>query len=239
MANPFRGKANSSKFSTEIPEVGPHAAVLVALIDKGTHTEEVKEEKTGKMVPKDLRKLMLVWELTDAPMSGTQHNHVVFKEYNLSFHNSGHLRKLAEAIRGAPWVDEQDINYDAMVGAKCLVSILHKTAKGSGREYAVVQSVSKPMKGQAVPPAKRQPFSWYLDDDNLAATDYSKIPDWIPFRKDLIEEIKYSHQIRGKHGNGGDRPAPAGGIDHYDDAVPAPSGAGMPAGADDGDTIPF
>ncbi len=231
MANPFRGKASSTKFSTEVPDAGPHTAVLVALIDKGTHTEEVKDQKTGKLVLKDLRKVLLVWELTDAQMSGTTNNHLVFKAYNLSYHSSGELRKAAEAIRGAAYTDEQDINYDAMLGAKCLVTVMHKTAQVSKRAYAVVQSVSKPMKGQSIPPAKRQPISWYLDEDNLAATDYSKIPDWIPFRNDLIEEIKSSHQIRGKDDT-------ASGIDHYDDATSAPSGAEMPAG-DDSDAIPF
>lgn len=234
MANPLRGKATSTTFSTETPEAGAHAAVLVGIIDKGTHTEEVKDEKTGKVQNKDLRKILLVWELTDAPMSGTTNNHVVYREYSLSYHKMGKLRQLAESLRGKPYGDDEPIEYDRMLGIGCLVGLKHKTAAASGRTYAVVDTVSKPMKGQVIPPAKHKPTLWFLDDDDLRNVSYDLIPSWVPFREGLISEIKASHQIAGKR-TGGQPPQAAA---RPDPARQEYAGAAVGDGQDS-DEIPF
>ena len=232
MANPLRGKATSTTFSTEVPEAGAHAAVLVAIIDKGTHTEEMKDQKTGKVKEVDLRKILLVWELTDAPMSGTNLNHTVFREYSLSYHKMGKIRQLAESLRGKPYSDDEPIEYDRMLGIGCLVGLKHKVSATSGRTYAVVDTVSKPMKGQSIPAAKHKPTLWFLDDDDLANVSYDLIPHWVPFRDGLIAEIKASHQIAGKQ-RSGQAPPP-----RPDPARQEYAGAAVGDGQDS-DEIPF
>ena len=172
-ANPFVGRAvnNSSDFANECPEAGTHAARLVSLIDLGTHTEEYQG------TAKDVRKVLLVWELVNEPISGQNGvNHLVSREYTLSFHKKGALRLLVESVRGKAYDENEEVNLAGMIGQPCLVTI--EVAKSSqGREYAKVKGAVRPPKGTNVAQAKRTPVVWFIHDE----AELVQLPAWLPF----------------------------------------------------------
>ncbi len=171
----FKGKATSSSGSGdsnfEIPPDGNHPAVLVAMIDLGTQREQ-KFEGTGE---RDVHQLYLVWELTAEKRSADDDNHLIGNKFNLSYHEKGSLRLLAEKLRGKTYKEEEEIDYGGMVGSKCLVTIEHKTSK-KDKVYAKFAGASRPVKGMVIPPPKRTPIMWELGESDLA-----DLPDWLPY----------------------------------------------------------
>lgn len=169
MSNPFAGKAvNKSGEAIEVPEPGTHPAALVALVDLGTHQDDYQGET------REARKCLLVWELVTEKQSGGEWNHLVSREYTLSFHKKATLRQLAESVRGKAYEEEEPIDYTKLLGVPCLVQV--EVARSSqGNEYAKVKGVSKPMRGQTAPKPLRGPFQWFVGEDPAT------IPDWIPF----------------------------------------------------------
>jgi len=225
MGNPFKGRATSGggNYSTEVPEAGTHPAILVGLVDIGTHEEEFQGQK------KTARKVIVLWELTGMVDSSTGQNHLVNRKYSLSFHKKASLRLMAEAIRGKAYDEDASIDFDKMLGAPCLVSLEHKTSS-SDRTYAVVKQVSKLMKGLTVPQPKRKPAMWALNDDGSA--DFDSLPQWLPWRDYVIEDIKASHEYQA-YLDGGDSE------DDADEEKPQRAASSAGAGGEDEKEIRF
>lgn len=183
--NPFKGKANNGQ-GVEVPEAGTHPAALVALVDLGSHEDEYNGEK------KTARKVMLAWELTAEKQSGSEHNHIVSKEYSLSFHKKGKLRLACEAVRGKAYSEDEEIDYTKLLGQPCLVTVEVAVSAG-GNSYAKVTGVTRPAKGMPVPAPKRRSASWFLDGADLSGLEAI---GWLPYLygRPAVEVVKESKE---------------------------------------------
>lgn len=172
--NPFVVKATSGGGAVgEVPPVGSHAAVLVAVIDLGSHTETFKQ-KDGSEVDKTLRKVRLVWELPAVILAGSNKPAVIGSDYTLSMSNKSKLRPLLESWRGVKYKDDEEVDLTKLVGAACILSIVHKEV--GEKSYAAIGGVSKLLQGMKPPKPTRQPFMWFIGCGE-------PIPkhDWLPW----------------------------------------------------------
>lgn len=216
-------KANNTTVSTDIPESGQHLAVLIGVIDLGTHDDTYQ----GKV--KKAHKIFLLWELPDTKQSGTTNNHLIGEEFSLSFHKKSNLRIFVEGWRGSAFAENEEFDPKSLLGKQCVVNIEHKTNKAGDRTFAKLKSAARPMKGQTVPPATR-PLIYY----EIGGKDPVPTQDWLPYlwlasaekRVPVKEVIEDSAEFRGEEAEIPDAPQQAGG--------PAPAIAGTNA-----DPIPF
>jgi hypothetical protein len=216
----------------EIPPSGQQAAVLIGVIDLGTHEQE-SQANDGTKSFWDRRSVLLVWELTDCKMTGMKNqNHVIAQEYTVSFSNKANLRKLIEGWSGNKFKDGDQFDVETLlvpkpgakpVGKPCVVNVVHgKTAKN--KDYAKVDGVAKPMKGVTIPPAQNEPLVFDILDPK------QEIPAalWIPF----VYGAKHSDLIKSsKEWKNGRKPLPK-----KDEAPAEPDNSPAP---DDGGEIPF
>lgn len=189
-ATAFKGKApkKSDGGDFHVPPAGSHPAILVAMIDLGTQKESYQGEE------REVRQVFLVWELTAEQMPGSTFNHVLGKVYTLSFHEKAGLRKLAEKWRGKAYNAEDEIDYGAMVGKPCLLTVEHKQSKDGERTYANLAGVSPVPKGLAVPPAKRPQTAW-----EIAGGSLERLPDWLPriYGEPVADVVRRAPELSG------------------------------------------
>ena len=192
----FDGKAQSAEGTFEIPGAGPHPAILVAIIDLGTHEETFQNEV------KQQRKCVFVWHLTGtiADYAGDPGGFFMAKEFSLSFYPQSNLRKWLERWRGKPYQDEEDISVTKVLGRSCLLTVSHKTSK-KGKTYANLEGVSPPMKGMDVPGTTVTPFVYEISKEEIAQSKPKKFPDpdWLPkiYGDDIRSRIAISNELRG------------------------------------------
>src|SRR5579859_1912968 len=134
MSNPFTVKAKAGG-GTEVPPAGNHPAVLVALIDLGTQRTEYNNQVSWQ------RKVYLVWELTTEQVAGTTNNHVIGRDYTLTFSSKSLLRGLIEKWRGRGFAENEEFDLSKLLGQKCLLTVIHKTS-GNDRLYAKIECIS-------------------------------------------------------------------------------------------------
>lgn len=198
----------------ELPPAGTHPAVLIGLIDLGTHEETYQ----GKATPPK-RKVMLVWELVTEKMSGMKDsNHVIANRYTFSLASKATLRKVLEDWRGKKYGDDEEVDISAVLGKSCLLSVNH--TQSGDRTFANVAGVQQVVKGMAVPPAQRKPVEWQV------GYDLDQLPDWLPYLygEPVAEVVKRCHELTGRS-----KAEPNG----ESDSEPVGAGAGQ------GQEIPF
>src|SRR5262245_33714792 len=165
-ANPPRNTSNlwvleaKAAPANEVPPAGPQLAVCVALIDLGTHTEEVKD-KDGAVKQKDFHKIYVAFELTACTVTGTSRSHVLGKAFNHTFASNSALRKFIESWRGKKFTDGERFDVRKLLGQTCMLTI--KNTAGKDRTFADIDGVSLPMRGPdgkplQPPPPTRDPF---------------------------------------------------------------------------------
>ncbi len=183
---------NQGGEKTEVPPAGAHPAVLVAIIDLGTHEDEYNGKATF------LRKCLYVFELTAEKMTGFKdRNHVVTKDFTIGGNGEivlgpkNGLRKMLEGWRGSQYPEGQEIDIAGPLGKPCLVTIKHGKS-GKGNDYAKIEAVAPVPKGLAVPPATHAPFAWEIGN-----TGEPPAEDWIPYLygTPVVDVIKGSHEF--------------------------------------------
>jgi hypothetical protein len=185
----------------EVIEAGAHLAVMIALIDLGTHTEEFTEKKEGpnkgKKTWKDYRKVYFVWELTEYPNSKKPgHNHYLGLEFNLSFTDKSGLRKFVETWRGARFKDGEGFDIGKLIGQPCqVVSSVSQSKSNPEKSYAKIETVIALRKGQTAPAPKQKPRAYALVD----ADELDAARDWLPriFGEEVADVILRSKEIKG------------------------------------------
>ena len=163
--------------ATEVPPAGPQLAVCQALIDLGTHTEDVKD-KDGVTKQKDFHKTYLAFELTGCKIGGTTRNHVVGREFNISFTSNSALRKFIESWRGRNFAEGERFDIRKLLGQPCTLTIKHKP--GKSRTFADIDGISLPMRGadgkpMQVPPPTRELLLYEIGSGPLPDLD------WLPW----------------------------------------------------------
>lgn len=186
---PFRGTAkNSEGGNFEQPPTGQQVAVVIGLVDLGTHLHDNKKGKTWTA-----RSIQFVWELTDEKDSKGE-NFIVGQGYTWSLHKNSDLRPMLEGWTGKKFSDGEEYDFGHLLGTSCMLT-LTRGKSGNGKEFTEVASVSMPYKNMQIPPATRQPFAFSLDEQVSSATP-PEIPDWVPpnYGRKVIDEIKASNE---------------------------------------------
>lgn len=166
---------------------GTFPAVVVAIIDVGTHTQA--DITTG--APRDLRKLVVAYELGYQNPDGSPF--VFAEKLTVSMHDRAILAARYTSIVSSivPGVTP---NLAALLGRQCSVGIAHTTGSKGDRVFANIESVSAPIHGMPPVAPRRQPFVWRMDGG-------TPLPDvtWVPklFRDSVADLLAQSHERRG------------------------------------------
>ena len=124
---------------------GSFAARCYQIIDLGHQT--IEWQGTAKVVPK----VRITWELNEAMADGRPFS--ISKEYTASIGDKANLRKDLEAWRGRPFSSEELRNFslENVLGAPCLLGVVHRPSKDGAKVYANVGSVMALPKGMSAP----------------------------------------------------------------------------------------
>lgn len=196
MSSPWKAVANSQTGTGEyaVAPSGSHVAVLVGMVDLGTHSKEFKNDD-GTVSAKDYRSVFLVWELTDeADPSHRGHNFLLSKEFTLALGTKAALRPVVEVWLGRKLGDGEEVpDLSKMLGSKCMLTVEHGQSKSSGKTYANVKGVGPVHKSLAVPPAKREPFLYAIEDGDFEP------PAWLPqwsYGEKIADKMTRSKEYR-------------------------------------------
>ena len=137
------GNGNNTEF--EQCPAGSFAARCYQIIDLGHQT--IEWQGTAKVVPK----VRITWELNEAMADGRPFS--ISKEYTASIGDKANLRKDLEAWRGRPFTAEELRNFslENVLGAPCLLGVVHRPSKDGSKVYANVGSVMALPKGMSAP----------------------------------------------------------------------------------------
>lgn len=190
-------EASASNF-TPAP-TGNHRAVCFSVIDLGTQVEDYQGQT------KRQRKVMLSWELADEMMEDDR-PFIVSKFYTWSMNEKATLRKDLESWRGVPFTDS-DLGHDGsfkprnLLGAPCLVNIIHKERRNGG-VGAAIASLARLPKGVDKPTARNATV--FFDLDEFDAGVFEKLSD--KMKEMIAKSPEYAEAVgRRKSAGGGAR----------------------------------
>lgn len=153
-----------------IPE-GTYPAVCNMLVDLGMQRSEVYNNVS--------RKVLISWQLPDETIEidGKPEPRVISNRYTLSLDERANLRADLAAWRGRDFTPEELQAFDLrnIVGAPCLIGIIHK--ESNGKKYANISRVMALPKGMPRPQMIGEPTVFDLDESPLS--DIEKLPKWI------------------------------------------------------------
>lgn len=166
-----------SNFS--ILEEGSYAAVCYMLVDIGLQKNETYGNSSNKVI--------IGWEIPDEKIeiNGEMESRVFSTRYTASLNEKSILRRDLAAWRGRDFTPEElaEFNLRNVVGAPCLIQIIHKKGN-NGKTYANLASVMRLPKGMAAPKGTMEPIIYDIDENDPA--DVEKLPKWI------AEQVKAS-----------------------------------------------
>lgn len=162
--------ASSGGNFSPIPE-GTYSAVCNMLVDLGMQRNETYNNVS--------RKVLISWQLPDETIEidGKDEPRVISKRYTLSLDDRSNLRADLAAWRGRDFTPEELQAFDLrnIVGAPCLINIIHK--ENNGKKYANISSIMALPKGMPRPQMAGEPTVFDLDESPLS--DINKLPKWI------------------------------------------------------------
>lgn len=133
-------------------EPGTYVARCYSMIEIGTLETEYNGEK------KKAHKVNISWELpTEKDVFDSSKGpepFVVSKTYTLSMHEKSTLRKDLESWRGKGYTEDEAkaVDITKLMGQPCILSLIHQPGKNDPtKNYVVISSISKLMKGQECP----------------------------------------------------------------------------------------
>ena len=168
--------------STETVPAGTCAARCYQIVDLGHQTTSFEGEV--KVVPQ----VRITWELSELMADGRPFS--ISREYTASFGPKANLRKMLEAWRGRPFTTEElnSFSLENVLGAPCMLSVIHKPSKDGTKMYANVGSVVALPKGMPCPelfnPAVKFDISEF--DENV----FNSFPDWLRAKILLSKEME-------------------------------------------------
>lgn len=170
----------------ELIPAGNYVATCYSMIQIGTI------DNTFKGVTKKTPKIRLGWELNDELKvfkEGEQPKPwVIEKEYSLYMTDKSNLRKDLESWRGATWSDKEAEDFDItkLVGAPCMLNIIHHTAD-SGKVYEKISGITSLPKSVPTP----KPFNpkRVLEFENWNQELFESLPEFI--RDSIKSSLEY------------------------------------------------
>ena len=140
----------TAKERTPLLDPGVYPAVCSMVIDLGTQYNATYN--------KSAHQVRLVWEIVGefVKIDGKDLPRQIFKDFTVSFDDRSNLRKMLQSWRGKPFTPEELQKFDLpnLLGACCLLQLIHKTSE-RGNAYAAVENIMALPKGTAKPEASR------------------------------------------------------------------------------------
>ena len=193
---------NGGGSNIPILEEGSYAAVCYMLVDIGLQ----RNERYGN----SSRKVIIGWEIADEfiEVDGEKKPRVFSARYTASLNEKAILRRDLAAWRGRDFTEAEleEFNLRNIVGASCLIQIIHKEGN-NGKTYANLASIMKLPKGMAAPERTLEPVIYDIDESDPA--DVDKLPEWIATTVKSSE----SYQQRLREASGG-----AAGMSDFEEA---------------------
>lgn len=153
--------------------IGNHIAICYQVIDLGFQ-EEVYQDQV-----KSVHKIFLAWELCSELMeNGNPFS--VNNFYTLSLSNKSNLRPMLESWRGKAFTESELEGFDLknILGAPCMLNVIHKPRKKDNALRAVIGSVSPLVKGMTKPVMANEPLFYSIDDD-VNGLVFNRLPEWL------------------------------------------------------------
>lgn len=168
---------------------GSHPAVLVAMVDMGTHDTGFTKDSGA---PQIQRKLWLLWELVSEEIPGTGRNHLIDAAVTFSLNEKATLRKWIEARTGKPLSENADHDILSELGQPCLLNVVMQG------DYPKVGSVGGVPRGFTIPAPKNTPIAVSLDDYRERGAD--AIPAWVNshwhYGRPIAEHVKECDELK-------------------------------------------
>lgn len=181
--------ANDGGGDFERPDPGTYPAMLIGVVDMGTHSRTYNGKTTEQ------RKIYLAWELT-AENDSKGNTFVVGQDYTWSFNTKAHYRSLVEGWTGKTLVEGQAFDIRTLVGKPCVIGI-SEGLSAAGKKFSEISSVGPVMKGLVVPEATRQPFVFSVS--SVQSPDLMpEFPGWLPrlYGRLIIDDVKASKEFQ-------------------------------------------
>ncbi len=117
----------------------------------------------------------------------------IFKEYTLSMFEKASLYKLVTGIIGKPLTEEEANNFqiESLIGQTCLLNVIHKIGKESGKERAEIQSAAPLPKGMEAPAPFNKPQ--ILDYENWDEGLFESLPEFL--KEKVMSSLEYAQHI--------------------------------------------
>lgn len=170
-------------------EPGTYPAVCYGLIDLG--------EQYSEAYAKWSRKVLILWELPGEIFdrgTGEPSSRVISQKYTMSLNERAALRRDLSAWRGRDFTKEEEKAFDlrTIVGAPCLLSVIHREYNGS--TYANISAIMKLPKGMEVGKPSMEQIVFDLDNDDLDIVE--DMPEWI--QRQIKDSKQYKERMFGK-----------------------------------------
>lgn len=168
--------------SSETTPSGTFAARCYQIIDLGHQTTSFEGEV--KVVPQ----VRITWELSELMADGRPFS--ISREYTATFGPKGNLRKMLEAWRGRPFTSDElnGFSLENVLGAPCLIGVVHKPSKDGTKVYANVNSVMALPKGMTCPDAVNPAVKF--DIGTFDEEVFNKLPDWLRSKILMSKEME-------------------------------------------------
>jgi len=192
---------------------GNHVAILYRIINIGT----VEEPYMGAI--KEMNKIMLTFELCNEKKEfkeGEGERPIsISREYTFSMGEKANLRKFVEGYLGVALQEGEAESFDieTLVGKPCLLNVIHKISKTTGKDYALVQGASPLPKGMTAP-AQVNPSLVFGHGDNWNQEVFEGLNKFIKEKIMSSNEYKTRMKLTDARENGIESvEAPAIGVD--------------------------
>jgi hypothetical protein len=169
--------ATTKGTAKELIPAGNYVARCYQMLQIGTVTEDVNGET------KTQHKVRIGWELpTELKVFDSAKGEqplVISKEFTLSMHEKSNLRKTLASWRGKDFSADEAKSFDILklIGAPCMLNIIHKPSKDGTRMYEEIGSISPMPKGVTAPEQINPTI--VLEYDNFNQSIFESLPDFI------------------------------------------------------------
>jgi len=169
-------RQESNNFDFQICPQGNHMAVCFSVIDLGVQEVNYQGETSYK------RKVRVSWELPNEPITQGElagQPFSISKNYTMSLHEKSVLYKDLVSWRGRAFTQDELNGFDLfnILGAGCMLNVIHTTTQDGQKTYANASSVSQLPKGMKAPTTANALRSFSTDnyDDNV----FNSLPEWL------------------------------------------------------------
>lgn len=171
----------------ELTPAGSHVARCYKMIHFGHIPEMYMGElkiQNKMRIDFELPHEMRMFDEKEQPLS-------MSKDYTVSLSESSNLRKDLESWRGKVFTQDELSGFDvtAVIGASCMINVIHKVSKTSGKQYAIIASISPIPKGTECPDAINPTFIWDYEE-NFDEGILENLHDWFKNQIKSSEEYK-------------------------------------------------